>query len=56
MRVFSLRYGSMYADSGTGSSFISDSLIVWKPRIEEPSNIRPSVNTASSNDSTGTLK
>ena len=54
--VFSLRYGSRKADDGTGSNFISDSWIAWKPRIDEPSNIKPSVKTASSNDSTGTLK
>ncbi|CAB4630062.1 unannotated protein [freshwater metagenome] len=56
IRVFSLRYGSRYAEAGTGKSFISDSLIVWNPRIDDPSNIKPSVKTASSNDSTGTLK
>ena len=27
---------------------MSDSWIAWKPRIDEPSNIRPSVNTFSS--------
>ena len=35
---------------------MSDSWICWNPRIEEPSNIRPSVNTFSSNVSTGTVK
>ena len=35
---------------------MSDSWICWKPRIDEPSNARPSVNTDSSKDSTGTLK
>src|SRR5690242_3794873 len=35
---------------------MSDSWICWNPRIEEPSNIRPSVNTFPSKDSTGTVK
>src|SRR6266508_4658454 len=35
---------------------MSDSWICWKPRIDEPSNATPSLNTVSSNDCTGTLK
>jgi hypothetical protein len=35
---------------------MSDSWICWNPRIDEPSNIRPSVKTFSSNDWTGTVK
>ncbi len=54
--VFSMRNGSTNAVATSGSSSMSDSWICWKPRIEEPSNARPSVNTPSSNDSTGTVK
>ena len=35
---------------------MSDSWIAWKPRIDDPSNIRPSVKTSASNVSTGTVK
>ena len=35
----------MTAVVGSGSSSMSDSWIAWKPRIDEPSNIRPSVKT-----------
>ena len=35
---------------------MSDSWIAWKPRIDEPSNIRPLVKTSSSKTSTGTVK
>ena len=35
---------------------MSDSWIAWKPRIEEPSNIWPSVKNVASTDSAGTLK
>ena len=35
---------------------MSDSWIAWKPRIEDPSNIWPSVNNDSSTLSVGTLK
>jgi hypothetical protein len=35
---------------------MSDSWIAWKPRIEEPSKLRPSSNTVWSNDETGTVK
>ena len=40
----------MNAVAGSGSSSMSDSWICWKPRIDEPSNTRPSVKTSSSND------
>ena len=35
---------------------MSDSLMAWKPRIDEPSKFRPSSKTASSKDETGTVK
>ena len=35
---------------------MSDSLIAWKPRIEEPSKFSPSSKTDWSNDETGTVK
>jgi hypothetical protein len=40
--VFSARNGSTNAVVGSGMSFMSDSWMAWKPRIEEPSNIWPS--------------
>ncbi len=40
----------------SGKSDMSDSLMAWKPRIEEPSKFRPSSNTLWSNDDTGTVK
>ena len=54
--VLALRNGSMKAVEGSGISFMSDSWIAWKPRMDDPSNIRPSSNTDWSNDSTGILK
>ena len=41
--------GSITAVSASGTSSMSDSSIVWKPRTEEPSNGRPTVKTSSSN-------
>ena len=35
---------------------MSDSWIAWNPRIDEPSNIRPSVKTSASNVCTGMVK
>ncbi len=35
--VFCARKGSMYAVATSGSSFMSDSWMAWKPRIEDPS-------------------
>src|SRR3954452_8441067 len=35
---------------------MSDSLIVWNPRIDEPSNICPLVKKSSSSEAAGTLK
>jgi len=35
---------------------MSDSWICWNPRIDEPSNMRPSLNTPSPNDAAGTVK
>ena len=40
----------------SGSSFMSDSLIAWKPVIEDPSNIWPSVKKSAPTDCAGTLK
>ena len=37
--VFSRRNGSTNAVVWSGISFMSDSWIAWKPRIDEPSNI-----------------
>ena len=54
--VLCWRNGSSTAVDGSGSSSMSDSWIAWKPRIDEPSNIRPSVKTSASNVDTGTVK
>ena len=35
--------GSMHAVAVSGTSSMSDSLIAWKPRIEEPSKPTPSL-------------
>ncbi len=35
---------------------MSDSLMAWNPRIEEPSKASPSSNTSWPNDETGTVK
>lgn len=40
----------------SGMSFMSDSLMAWKPRIEDPSNIWPSTKKFSSTVAAGTLK
>ena len=50
------RNGSIRAVSGSGSSVMSDSWIDWKPRIDEPSNAKPSSNTLSSNADAGIEK
>ena len=50
------RNGSSSAVDGSGIKSMSDSWIAWNPRIEEPSNMRPSVKTFSSNDSVGIVK
>src|ERR1700710_2369423 len=55
-RVLALRNGSRYAVVGSGNSDMSDSWIAWKPRIEDPSKLRPSSKTDWSNDETGTVK
>ena len=54
--VFSVRNGSTKAVFGSGISFMSDSWIAWNPRIEDPSNISPSVNSAAPNALAGTVK
>ena len=38
---------------GSGNSDMSDSWMAWKPRIEEPSKLRPSSKTDWSNEETG---
>src|SRR5579862_6282024 len=54
--VLALRNGSRYAVVGSGMSFRSDLSIEAKPRIEEPSNICPSVNADSPKFEAGRLK
>ena len=46
----------MYAVVGSGSSSMSDSWICWKPRIDEPSNIKPSLKTSSPKFDAGNVK
>ena len=50
------RNGSMYAVVGSGSSSMSDSWICWNPRIDDPSNISPSVKTLSPKLEAGKVK
>src|SRR5882762_6562684 len=50
------KHGSTNALPGSGSSSMSLSLIAWKPRIDEPSNPRPSVNVSSSSSFKGIEK
>src|SRR6267154_2147954 len=50
------KQGSTNALAGSGSSSMSLSLIAWKPRIDEPSNPRPSVNVSSSSSFKGIEK
>ena len=45
--------GSMHAVSGSGTASMSDMWIPCQPRIEEPSNPRPSMNVSSSSTSIG---
>jgi hypothetical protein len=47
-RVFCSWKGSMTAVAASGTRITSDSAISWKPRMEEPSKPRPSVNASSS--------
>lgn len=42
LRCLSLRKGSRRAVARSGTSAMSDSWMAWKPRIDEPSNIRVS--------------
>src|SRR5260370_2596797 len=56
LSVGMVQAGSRKAVSGSGSSSMSDSLIFWKPRIEDPSKPMPSVNSSSENSSTGMEK
>jgi len=54
--VLCVRKESSPAVVGSGSSCMSDSWIAWNPRIDEPSNMRPSVKTSSPNADAGTVK
>ena len=54
--VLRTRNGSMRAVVGSGSRSMSDSWISWNPRIDDPSNPRPSVKTSCVNDPAGTVK
>src|SRR3954453_12480775 len=55
-RVLAVRNGSRYDVVGSGNSDMSDSWIAWKPRIDDPSKLRPLSKTLWSNDDTGTVK
>lgn len=55
-KVFALRNGSKVAVARSGSRFMSDSSMVVKPRIEEPSKARPSSIASSSNIPAGMEK
>src|SRR3989442_671589 len=50
------KQGSTKALAGSGISSMSLSLMAWKPRIDEPSNPRPSVNVSSSSSFNGIEK
>src|SRR6266550_1506652 len=50
------KQGSTKALAGSGSSSMSLSLMAWKPRIDEPSNPKPSVNVSSSSSFNGIEK
>src|SRR5206468_2024304 len=50
------KQGSTKALAGSGISSMSLSLMAWKPRIDEPSNPKPSVNVSSSSSFKGIEK
>jgi hypothetical protein len=50
------RNGSITAVSASGVRIMSDSWISWKPRIDEPSNPKPSSNASSVSSSNGIEK
>ena len=54
--VLCSRNGSTMAVVTSGSRSMSDSWISWKPLIDDPSNISPSVSVSSSKFSTGNVK
>src|SRR6476620_10281812 len=56
MSVLAARNGSRYAVDTSGMSCMSDSWIFAKPRIDEPSNIWPTVKNSSSTVAAGMLK
>src|SRR5699024_8264380 len=55
-RVFSVRKGSMCAELGSGNRVMTDSSMVVKPSMEEPSKAIPSSAASSSNSEAGMLK
>ena len=54
--VLCVRNGSRNALLASGSSSMSDSLIAWNPRIEEPSKPSPSEKVSSPNVDAGMVK
>ena len=56
LSVLCLRNGSSRAVAGSGNSAMSDSLIAWKPRTDEPSNAMPSVDEVLVEDGAGTVR
>jgi hypothetical protein len=54
--VLCRRNGSRKALLASGSSSMSDSLIAWNPRIEDPSKPRPSENVSSPKVDAGIVK
>ena len=56
LSVLCLRNGSSRAVGGSGNSAMSDSLIAWKPRTDEPSNAMPPSMKSWSNSVAGTVR
>src|SRR3954454_2145561 len=54
--VLWMRNGSRYALLASGSNSMSDSLIAWKPRMDDPSKPRPSVKVSGPKVSAGMVK
>src|SRR5215216_750064 len=55
-RVGTAQNGSMNAVAGSGMASMSDASIDFQPRMDEPSNPKPSSKTSSVNSPMGTLK
>src|SRR5580658_2917722 len=55
-RVGTLQNGSMKAVSGSGMASMSEASMDFQPRMDEPSNPNPSLNTSSVNSEIGQLK